>query len=96
MFTGDGFSLNSGFRNILCSQEMDSVLFQVSQKFCVHQRILYSAIFRETISCKLYIGIKLVPHSVSAYTVYSSNLVICFKVGSAGAPAPSAAPSFFP
>ena len=33
VFTGEGFSLNSGFRNILCSQEMDSVLIKVSQKF---------------------------------------------------------------
>ena len=41
VFTGDGFSLKSGFRNIFCSQEMDSVLIQVSRKFCVHQRILY-------------------------------------------------------
>ena len=39
--TGEGFSLNLGFRAILCSHEMDSVLFQVSQKNCVHQRILY-------------------------------------------------------
>ena len=35
------FRLNSGFRNFLCSQEMDSVLIQISQKLCVHQRILY-------------------------------------------------------
>ena len=41
MFTGEGFSLNLGFRKFLCSQTMDSVLFQVSQKYCVHQRILY-------------------------------------------------------
>ena len=30
VFTGEGFSLNLGFRKKLCSQEMDSVLFQVS------------------------------------------------------------------
>ena len=41
MFTGEGFSLNLGFRNLLCSHGMDSVLFQVSQQFCGHQRILY-------------------------------------------------------
>ena len=28
-------------QNILCSQTMDSVLFQVSKNLCVHQRILY-------------------------------------------------------
>ena len=31
MFTESGFSLNLGFRNFLCSQTMDSVLFEVSQ-----------------------------------------------------------------
>ena len=41
VFTGEGLSLNLGFRKMLCSQEMDSVLFQVSQKFSVHKRILY-------------------------------------------------------
>ena len=41
MFTGEGFSLISGFRKISCSQEMDSVLIQVSRKFHVHQRNLY-------------------------------------------------------
>ena len=41
MFTGEGFSLISGFRKLLCSQEMDSVLIQVSWKFDVHQRNLY-------------------------------------------------------
>ena len=41
MFTGEGFSLNLGFRNSLCSQTMDSILFQVSQKKIVHKRILY-------------------------------------------------------
>ena len=40
VFTGECFSLNLGFRNFFCSQTMDSVLFQVSQKFCVYQRIL--------------------------------------------------------
>ena len=30
VFTGEGFSLNLGFRNVVCSQEMDSVLFRVS------------------------------------------------------------------
>ena len=35
------FSINFRFRKVLCSQEIDSVLFQVSQKFCVCQRILY-------------------------------------------------------
>ena len=29
VFTGKGLSLNLGFRKNLCSQEMDSVLFQV-------------------------------------------------------------------
>ena len=42
VFTGEGFSLNLEFRNFLCSQEMDSVLLQVSQNFCVHWRNLYS------------------------------------------------------
>ena len=37
MFTGEGFSLNLGFRKFSSSQEMDSVLFHVSQKLCVHQ-----------------------------------------------------------
>ena len=41
VFTGEGFSPNSGFRSILCSQERDSVLIWVSQNFSVHQRILY-------------------------------------------------------
>ena len=36
VFTGDGFSLNLGFRKILCSQEMDSVLFQV------HKNLVYT------------------------------------------------------
>ena len=34
VFAGEGFILNSGFRNILCSQEMDLVLILVSQKLC--------------------------------------------------------------
>ena len=41
MFTGEGFSLISGFRKIWCSQKMDSVLIQVSRKFDVHQFFLY-------------------------------------------------------
>ena len=41
MFTGDDFSLNSGFRKKLCSQEINSVLIQVSTKFDVHERNLY-------------------------------------------------------
>ena len=36
LFMGEGFSPNLGFRKFLCSQEVDSVLFQVSWKFCVH------------------------------------------------------------
>ena len=42
MFTEEGFGLISGFRKIWCLQEMDSVFIQVSQKFDVHQRNLYS------------------------------------------------------
>ena len=55
VFTGEGFSLNSGFRSILCSQEIDSVLIQFSQKNCVHQRILYRDMnnFSSTISSHL-------------------------------------------
>ena len=41
VFIGEGFSLKLGFRKYLCSEEMDLVLFQVSHKFCVHQRTLY-------------------------------------------------------
>ena len=37
MFTGECFSLNSGLRNILCSQKMDLVLID----FFVYQRNLY-------------------------------------------------------
>ena len=47
MFTGDSFSLISGFRKISCSQEMDSVLIQVSRKFDVHQRNLYKIWIRK-------------------------------------------------
>ena len=46
MFTGDGFSLNSGFRNILCSQEMNSVLIPVSQNcLCTPENPLVSENF---------------------------------------------------
>ena len=41
VFTWVGFSIFSGFIYILCSQKMDSVINQVSQNFCVHQRFLY-------------------------------------------------------
>ena len=37
---GDGFNFKE-FINKLCSQEMDSVLFQVSRKKFVHHIILY-------------------------------------------------------
>ena len=45
MFTGEGFSLISGFKFLFCSQEMDSVLIQVSRKCYVHQRNLYRCFF---------------------------------------------------
>ena len=45
VFTGDGFGPKSGFRNLLCSQDMDSVLYQVSQTCCVHQRTLKKIVY---------------------------------------------------
>ena len=53
MFTGEGFSLNLIFRKFLRSQEMDSVLFQVSQKLCVCQRNLYLVQDARTYQCIL-------------------------------------------
>ena len=41
VFIGEGFSLNLDSKRFFCSQEMDSVLIQVSQKIVAHQRILY-------------------------------------------------------
>ena len=42
VYTVQGFSLNSGYMKMLCTQEMDLVLFLVSQRFCAHQiNLLY-------------------------------------------------------
>ena len=70
-YTGEGFTLNSDFRNILCSQEMNLVLILFSQKLCVHERNLYFNIF---LSLSLGLVFVIWP---CFYALYGKSIIIC-------------------
>ena len=80
MFTGDGFNVNSGFRKCLFSQEIDSMLIQLSQKIGVNQTIHYrppSWKTKQYISCTLRSGLHEIPTMIRAFSDGLENNQAC-------------------